>query len=319
MGKGVSRVFRGQVRRIAGYYGRLIACGFAMGSADIVPGVSGGTMAFILGIYEELIFSIRAIARPAFWQALRRGQVVEALQIIRFPFLAAVGTGILLAIFTLARALSWLLANYPTLVWSFFFGLVLASVWMVGKRVQEWKRWFIIPLAVSSLFAFWLVGSLPAQTPKSLPWFFLSGMLASVAMILPGISGAFILVLLGKYQDVLHAVGALDVITLGTVATGAMIGLVTVAQVLGWLFRRYHDFTVVLLTGFMLGSLRKLWPWKETSLVAEVEGEIVPIVEQLTWPALHIDGQWNLEVWLAFSIMMVGMLVVRWIDRLAQT
>ncbi len=299
-------------------YLRLVGSGFAMGSADIVPGVSGGTMAFILGIYEELIFSIRAVGRPTFWQALLKGRVKEAATAINLPFLVAVGSGILLAILTLARGLSWLLERHPVLVWSFFFGLVLASVWTVGRRVRRWKRWYFIPLVSTALFAFWLVGSFPAQTPKALPWFFLSGMVASVAMILPGISGAFILVLLGKYQDVLQAVSSMDILTLGTVAAGAAVGLVTVAQVLGWLFRRYHDFTVVLLTGFMLGSLRKLWPWKEAIEVAEIEGEIITLVEQLAWPALQVEGQWNLEVALAFSLMMVGMIVVRWLNGLAQ-
>ena len=174
--------------------------GLCMGSADVVPGVSGGTMAFILGIYEELVESIRAVARPPFLRALLGRRWGEALAILNWRFLLAVGAGIVVAILSLAKALSWLLAHTPVLLWSFFFGLVLASVVVVSRRVQRWTWPLGISLAVGTVGAYVLVGLVPVQTPNA-PWFlFLSGALAICAMILPGISGAFILRAWWKYR-----------------------------------------------------------------------------------------------------------------------
>lgn len=243
--------------------------GVCMGSADIVPGVSGGTMAFILGIYEELIDSIRTIGQPYFLQAVFRFRIKDILLILNWPFLLALGLGILTAIFTLARGLEWMLENQPVYLWSFFFGLVLASIIAVNKRVKKWSPPLVGLLLLGALGAYVLVGAVPVQTPNDWWFLILSGAVAICAMILPGISGAFILVLLGKYQYVLGAVnGFLDtfeleyLFTIVLVGIGAVVGLVTFAQVLSWLFKRYHDGTVAVLIGLMLGSLRKVWPWK---------------------------------------------------------
>ena len=206
--------------------------GLCMGSADVVPGVSGGTMAFILGIYEELVESIRAVARPPFLRALLGRRWGEAFAILNWRFLLAVGGGIVVAILSLARALSWLLVHRPVLLWSFFFGLVLAAVVVVSTRVQRWTWPLGISLAVGTVGAYVLVGLVPVQTPDA-PWFlFLSGALAICAMILPGISGAFILVLLGKYQYVLQAVNERDVATVAYVLAGIAVGIVSFAQIL---------------------------------------------------------------------------------------
>lgn len=244
------------------YYAGLVGRGLAMGASDIVPGVSGGTMAFILGIYEELIDSLRMLGEREFLQALVRLRVRELFRLLNWQFLLAVGSGVLLAVFTMAHTLEWLLANHPIFLWSFFFGLVLASVLIVGQRIEHWQPKLILALGGGALGAFTLVGLVPRQTPDTWWFLFLSGALAICAMILPGVSGAFILVLLGKYQSVLSAVTQQDIVTIGLVGAGAVVGLVTFAQILNWLFRRYHDVTVALLTGLMLGSLRKVWPWK---------------------------------------------------------
>ncbi len=294
----------------------LVFKGFLMGSADVVPGVSGGTMAFILGIYEELILSIRAAARPPFWKALLRGRLREALDRINVRFLLAVFSGIALAILTLARVLEWLLENHPALVWSFFFGLVLGSVLTVRRRVRHWTVGLWAVALVGTVGAYFLVGAVPVQTPNAWWFLVLSGALAICAMILPGISGAFILVLLGKYQFVLSAVNQRDVVSLGLVGIGAAIGIVSFAQVLGWLFRRYHDPTVALLTGLMLGSLRKIWPWKETvEYLVGRHGEIIPTVQRNVLPPLLVDGGVNGQVLAALLLAALGFTAVILVER----
>lgn len=302
----------GRSRTLTEYAG-LVARGFLMGSADVVPGVSGGTMAFILGIYEELIDSIRAAARPPFWRALLGLRIPEALGAVNAGFLVALFAGILLAILSLAKGLEWLLVNQPVYLWSFFFGLVLASVWTVGKRIPRWSPQLAISLIVGAVGAYLVVGLVPLQTPET-PWFlFLSGALAICAMILPGISGSFILVLLGKYQFVLGAVNDRDFVTIAVVGAGAVVGLVTFAQVLGWLFKRYHDLAVALLTGLMLGSLRKIWPWKEVlATITDRHGELIPVVEANVLPAAFDTG-----VLIALGLALLGFALVLVLDRLA--
>lgn len=237
--------------------------GVAMGAADIVPGVSGGTMALILGIYRELIGALRAAARPPFVRALLRREWRRAAATIHGPFLLALGAGIVTAIATLARGLEWLLEHHTSLVFAFFFGLVLASVLAVGRRVGRWSASAVLALVAAAAFAYVLVGLTPAVTPETPLFLALCGAVAICAMILPGISGSFILVLLGKYEYVLDAVTRGDVGVLAFVFAGAAAGLLSFAQLLGWLFRRYERTTLAALTGFMLGSLRRVWPWQE--------------------------------------------------------
>lgn len=226
--------------------GSLIAKGFCMGAADIVPGVSGGTMAFILGIYEELIDSIADFGTRNFFR--------------RLPFLVPVGAGILLAIALLSIPLEYVLASYPAYVWSFFFGLVLASVFVVSKRIRTWSIPLILTLVLGVIIAYRIVGLVPVATPETPLFLIFSGAIAICAMILPGVSGAFLLVLLGKYEFILSAVNERDFMTIFYVGIGALIGIVLFARVLKWLFDHYHDLTVTLLIGLMIGSLRKIWP-----------------------------------------------------------
>lgn len=266
-------------------YAGLVARGFAMGSADVVPGVSGGTMAFILGIYEELIDSIRSVARPEFFRPLSRGRLLEAFRAINGGFLLAVGSGIILAILTLARAIEWTLENRPVWVWSFFFGLVLASVVTVARRVGKWNPPLLLYSVAGAAGAWIFVGLVPIQTPETWWFLFLAGAIAICAMILPGISGAFLLLILGKYDYVLGAVNDRNIEPIFWVVLGALVGIVSFAQVLGWLFRRFHDPTVAVLTGLMIGSLRKVWPWKEDiAWIMGRHGERVPTVQANVLP-----------------------------------
>jgi putative membrane protein len=279
--------------------------GFCIGAANVVPGVSGGTMALILGIYEELIDSLRSV-NLKFLRLVAVLKIKRALSTVSWDFLLAVGFGVLVATVSLAKALSWLLYTYPVMVWSFFFGLILSSVVAVGRVIREWKGSTLAAVGLGAVAAYFLFGLLPADTPDE-PWFlFLSGFVAICAMILPGISGAYILVLLGKYQYALEAVNNKDVGALLILAAGALVGLLSFVRVLGWLLKKYHDPTMALLIGLMLGSLRKIWPWKETlSTFVDRHGKEVPGLQENIIPP-----QLNAEVVLAFLFVSLGFLVV---------
>lgn len=311
-------------RTLRDYMGLAIR-GMAMGASDIVPGVSGGTMALILGIYEELIDSIRMIGQPEFLRAVLKFRIKDALAILNWQFMLALSLGIGLAILTLSHLLEQLLVNQPVYLWSFFFGLVLASVLIVSKRVQRWTPALGTVLIIGAVASFLLVGLVPARTPETWWFLFLSGALAICAMILPGISGAFILVLLGKYEYVLSAVNGRDIFTLTMVAAGALIGLVTFAQILSWLFKKYHDGTIALLLGLMIGSLRKVWPWKldeawlthtDGSFVLDSFGERIVTEQADVWPALANRAD-IVEFAFAIGLAIVGFILILLLDRLA--
>jgi putative membrane protein len=285
------------------------AKGFCMGASDVVPGVSGGTMAFILGIYEELIDVIKSFDLKSL-QFLVTLKFRPLLDRISWQFLLAVGIGIFAAIFTLSRLLSWLLQNRPVFIWSFFLGLILASVLSVSRRVEAWRILTWLCLVGGTVGSYFLVGLVPVSTPNDYWFLFLCGAVAICAMILPGISGSYILVLLGKYRYVLDAVNHRDFLVLGLVAAGACVGIIAFSRILGWLLKNYHDLMVATLTGLMIGSLRKVWPWKETlESVADLHGQT--FVQSNILP-----GQWNGEVLAALSLMVAGLLAVLFLDRL---
>lgn len=302
-----------KTRRVPADYAGLAARGFAMGAADVVPGVSGGTMAFILGIYEELIDSIRMLTNADTLRLLAGGKFRALWRILPWPFLTAVGAGILMAVVSLARILESLLQSHPALLWSFFFGLVAASVIAVFKRVKRWSGPPVIAAIAGTIAAFFLVGLVPAVTPNA-PWFlFASGFIAICAMILPGISGSFILVLLGKYETVLSAVNNRDFGVLLVVAAGAIVGILTFARLLSWLLHRFHDITVATLIGFMIGSLRKIWPWKETlRTIVDRHGEPIPVEQVNVLPAA-----WTSDVTAAVALAAAGFAVVLLLEYVA--
>ncbi len=240
----------------------LVLRGVAMGTADLIPGVSGGTMALILGIYQELIASLGLLTSPAFLSALARMHLRRAFRLANGGFLVAVIAGIGVAVLTLSRVMHALLAGYPGHVYAFFFGLILASAGVVGRKVGRWAPRTLAGAAAGAVGAFWMVGLTPAHTPDAPAFLLLSGALAICALMLPGISGAFVLVLLGKYELALAAVSHLELAVLAPLGAGAVVGLLTFARVLAWLLRRAHDATLAVLAGFMLGSLRKVWPFE---------------------------------------------------------
>jgi putative membrane protein len=286
--------------------------GFLMGSADVVPGVSGGTIAFITGIYEALIDAINAV-NLKFVRRLLTLQWRAAFAEFPWQFLLALGIGLGAAVLTMAHFLTWALTHYETYVWGFFFGLIVASIVLVLRRVGRWTPAAVLLLLTFAVAMYWLVGVTPHEMPHTPLFLFFSGALAICAMILPGISGAFILVLLGQYHYVLEAVVSQDWVTLIVVAAGAAAGLLVFARVLKWLFSRYHDLTVAALIGLMIGSLRKIWPWKLT-LQSEIEpdGNIIPLVQQNILPTLTV------EAFLVVGLALLGLTLVVGIEWLAE-
>jgi putative membrane protein len=250
--------------------------GAFMGAADVVPGVSGGTMAFILGIYEELLDAVKSFSSVETIKMLCLFKFRKAYLELPWKFMLFLVLGIASSFLLLAGPINWMLKNHPEQTWSFFFGLVLASVVAICPRVKKWNAGTTAALLSGTVFAYWLVGIMPARTPDGLWFIVLCGALAICAMILPGISGSFILLLLGKYDfmlEVIHnvknALVRLDLALLlssGVIMVcfmiGMGIGLASFVRILSWFFKKMHDVTVAVLIGFMLGSLRRVWPWK---------------------------------------------------------
>jgi putative membrane protein len=277
-----------------------------MGAADVVPGVSGGTMAFILGIYDELLEAINAVDMT-FIRRILTFKWREAFEDFPWKFLLAVFLGIMTAVLTLASALHWALEEYPVYVWSFFFGLIVASIFIVRKRVGKWNAINIVAALVATVGAYVLVGLTPSETPHTPLLLFLSGAFAICAMILPGISGAFILVLLGKYAFVLGAVKNFDFVTMALVAAGAVAGLLFFVRLLRWLLKTNHDLVVAILTGFMLGSLRKVWPWKTFESLSET------FVRETNFIPTALSS----EVLIAIFIMLAGITGIILVEKFA--
>jgi len=251
---------------------------------------------------------------PRFLKLLFTLKIRQALDHASLPFLFALGAGILAAVLTLARLLSWLLQHQPILIWSFFFGLILASVFTVGRYQRRWTPALLIWTGLGAIGTYLLVGLVPARTPDTAWFLFGSGALAICAMILPGISGAFILVLLGKYHTVLEAVNQRDIGTLLLVGAGAAVGLACFVRVLHWLLDRYYDITIAVLTGLMLGSLRKVWPWKQTGeVVSGLKGNALAAYQNNVLPP-----RWDGEVLLAIVLAVAGFALVLFLSALSE-
>ncbi len=277
-----------------------------MGAADVVPGVSGGTIAFITGIYEELINSIKGINLKAV-KLFLTGRWLSFWKQINGNFLLAVFAGIAISVLSLAKVLEYLLEHQSVLIWSFFFGLVLASSYVVSRKVIHWRYPKIVALVAGIGIAFYITSVTPTTTTDA-SWFVVfSGGLASCAMILPGISGSFILLLLGKYSFALHAVNERIILDLLLLGAGAVTGLILFANLLSWLLKKYHDITIAVLVGFMIGSLNKIWPWKETLKTIVVEGELKPLLEKNILPGVGNPGD---QFWMALLMAIAGIVLI---------
>ncbi|GAA4267921.1 DUF368 domain-containing protein [Hyunsoonleella aestuarii] len=288
--------------------------GVAMGAADVVPGVSGGTIAFISGIYEELITSLNNI-NFSLLKTLKNDGLKAAWIKLNGNFLLALFVGIGISVLSLAKGLEWVLHHHPILIWSFFFGLVLASIIFVGKQIKKWTVAVIIGLITGALVAYYIttIPSLASSNSSSLFLFF-AGALAICAMILPGISGAFILVLLGAYQPVLEALNNKDIKTILIIGMGAIVGLLSFSKLLKWLFKNYHNLTLAILTGFILGSLNKIWPWKRVlSYRTNSKGIKEPFLEESISP-FSFDG--DHQITFAIALMVVGFLTIFILEKI---
>lgn len=241
---------------------RLFLVGCVMGIADLTPGVSGGTIALVANVYNDFIVSLRAVTNTAVGHIVR-GRIREAWRAIPFNFLVPLVGGIGVAVFSFAQIFSWLLRAYAVFVWAFFFGLIVASIIVVFGRIRTRSFPIVISSIVGASIAYVITGLIPLVTPATPFLFFASGAIAITAMILPGISGSFILVILGKYQQFISAVAERDIAILAIFILGAVTGLALFSRVISFFLRTYHDITIALLCGFMIGSLRTVWPWKE--------------------------------------------------------
>tara|TARA_R110001632_G_scaffold74746_3_gene170706 strand:+ start:38 stop:961 length:924 start_codon:yes stop_codon:yes gene_type:complete len=289
--------------------------GMSMGAADVVPGVSGGTIAFISGIYEELLNSISSF-KFGLIKTLRKEGIKSVWEKVNGNFLAALFIGIFISILSLAKLIESLLENHPILIWSFFFGLVLASIIYVGKQITTWNIGSVLFLVVGALVAFYITTLNPMVSENSSPWFlFIAGMIAICAMILPGISGSFILVLLGAYKPVLNALNSRDFVSIIIFMLGAVVGLLSFSKILKWLFAKYKNFTLATLTGFIIGSLNKIWPWKETiSWRTNSKGIDVPF-NQISKSPFSFEG--DSQIMLAIIFSLVGFALILLLEKLA--
>ena len=296
-------------KRSLSEYIYLAFTGAAMGAADIVPGVSGGTMAFILGIYEELIHTIKSF-NIAWLRLLLRFRIREAFEHVNGRFLLVLGGGLGLAVLALARLLSGLLENHPVPLYAFFFGLVAASIIAVSAHVH-WRPAMVATLLAGTAVAYGVVGLVPLDMPNDPVTLFFSGALAISAMILPGISGSFILLILGQYAYVLSAVKDFDLLALAPAVAGMVVGIVVFSRVLSWLLKHCHQVTVTLLIGFMLGSLRRIWPFKEVlEWMEDRHGVLVPVREANVLPAFDSG-----VFWLSLGLCVAGFLLISVLDH----
>ena len=290
-----------------------------MGGADVIPGVSGGTIAFITGIYEELLHSLKSIDLKAF-TLLSKFQFEAFWKKINGNFLSVVLAGIATSVISLAKILSYLLEHYPIMVWSFFFGLILISSPLILRTIKKWRIAVVVSFIVGAVIAYAITILSPTQTPEALWFIFFAGCIAICAMILPGISGAFILLLLGKYEFIIQSLIDLNIAVIGVFLIGCVIGLISFSHLLTWILDHYHDITIALLAGFMVGSLNKVWPWKEVlSFRIDSNGQQVAATDRSILPGdyLTITGH-DPQVFQAIMMMALGVFIVVVIEKIAE-
>ncbi len=287
--------------------------GMTMGAADAVPGVSGGTIAFISGIYEELIATISNVNLQLF-KTLKTDGISAFWKAANGNFVLALFSGILVSFVSFMRLAKYLLEYHPILIWSFFFGLIIASIYFVGKQITKWNLSVIIALVLGAGIAFF-ISTLPSMAHNNSNYFlFFAGAIAICAMILPGISGSFILIILGAYKTLSNALHDLDLKKIIVFALGALIGLLSFSHVLKWLFKNYHNITLALLTGFIFGSLNKVWPWKETlSWYTNSKGVATPLIQESISP-LAYNG--DSKLLFASILMLLGFLTIFSLEKI---
>ncbi len=295
--------------------------GFGIGAANVIPGVSGGTIALITGIFERLIDSLKSFNLKAL-KLLLKLKLKEFAEYTDLIFLVSVFGGAVVSIFTFAKLLAYLFEYYPVYVWAFFFGLILASVYFVGKTVEKINISVIISFILGTTLAVWISLQNPAAENDNFMYLILCGIIAVISMILPGLSGSFVLVLMGNYQLVMiNSVNALDFHVLLPVALGVVIGLPAFSNILSWIYKKYKNETVATLTGFIIGSLIILWPWKHEQFLYGNDG--LKILKANGEPVIsgyerYIPEQFNTEVILVIAFAVIGILVVWVVEHSAK-
>lgn len=290
--------------------------GLCMGSADVIPGVSGGTIALITGIYEELLLALKSI--DATWvKKILNLDLRGALAHVHVRFLLSLFVGIGIAIISLAQLMNYLLHHYPVFTWSFFFGLIAASILVVSRQMGNWTGRAGISFVAGTVVAAFIVNLIPVATPDALWFIFLCGVIAICAMILPGISGAFILLILGKYEFITATLKnpflPQHLVIIIVFCLGCLIGLLSFSRLLNYLLKNFHKLTMAFLTGLMVGSMPKIWPWKEILETKMNRGKA-----HVIWGSNIMPETINTEVLIALGLVIIGFIIVLIIERLAR-
>ena len=289
-----------------------------MGAADIVPGVSGGSIALVTKIYQELLDSIKSIDLDAL-RLLSSFRIKEFWKHVNGSFLLTLILGILTAIFSLSKLITFLMTNHPIPLWSFFCGLILISALIILRDIRKWNIVAVLVIPLGAFLAYQITEIPPVTTPDSIWFTFIAGSIAICAMILPGISGSFLLLILGQYEQILTAVNQRNLLTIGVFGLGCIVGLLSFSRVISWLLKRYHAITIAFLSGFMLGSINKIWPWKRIlSYRMSSSGVQQPFITENIWPHHYLaeSGQES-EFLVAILAFLVGVILVVGIERIA--
>jgi putative membrane protein len=308
------------MNKIVKEYSLYLVKGMGMGAANVIPGVSGGTIALITGIFERIIHAIKSIDLIAL-RLLFKGKIKELLERVDFYFLVAVLSGMVISIVTFAKLFKYLFANYPIYIWSFFFGLIVISIFYVGKTISKWKFSVIVSFVIGTAVAVWISYINPAAPNDSTLYLMICGVVAVCSMILPGISGSFVLILMGNYELIMiDAVSEGNIGILAPAVFGGIVGILALSHVLSWIFKKYKDQTISLLTGFILGSVSILWPWKDVVYRTDALGNFIlknnEKIVQSYKPVL--PESFNNEVLLAFGFAILGVLTIVVLEWLAK-
>lgn len=285
--------------------------GVGVGSANVIPGVSGGTIALITGIFERLINALKSFNLTAV-KLLFKGDIKGLIKHIDLWFLASVGSGVLVAILSIAKIFDYLFVNYPIYLWSFFFGMILVSIYYVGITIEKWNWKTIVAFAIGTAIALFIAFGTPAKENNNFFYLIICGAVATCSMILPGLSGSFVLVLMGNYQLVMiDAVNDLNFKILIPVVIGGVVGLVAFSHLLSWIFKNYRDITIAVLTGFILGSMPIIWPWKN-DVITYFGSEAKVTGYDYYFPEM------NIEFAIAFVIILIGAALIVLTEKMAK-
>lgn len=291
-----------------------------MGAADAIPGVSGGTIALITGIYEKLIVSIQSFDLK-FLKYVRHLKIKSAWEYVNGGFLVTLLLGISVSLIALARIITSLRINHPIQIWSFFLGLIIISSFSVLRQITKWHISHLFLLLAGAAIAYYITAITPLQTPEAIWFIFVAGVIAICAMILPGISGAFILLLLGKYEYIYSALRDLNLTIISVFVMGCIVGILSFSRVISWMLKHFHNSTIAVLSGFMIGSLNKIWPWKRAILFRENSaGKQVPLIEENIFPGDYFEQTGNNPFILqAILFIALGILIVVIIEKIAKS